>query len=293
MSKIIKRQGPLGQLDREISIGPSSLPWEDIPPDLHERVVQEYRVSGGNVESFSIPKGHGEIGGDGLLQRIANDTSAIASTLVLDRGLIGRVVLVPNTPVLIARAQFLRGYLFLNPALNVGLTTAGTLLSTTNLNNAVSPFNTTTLGVANYKTLRLTINITNFSGAGPVTFDAQTLDPVSASTWITTQNLLSATGNGNTYVNLGELGVDTDFRVRITIPAGTTLTASIGFILKDGLEGTSSGAAQTIFIGPSGVSASVGFPLLNGKEKAFYLRENTELYAVTDGPTLPLRVFEL
>jgi hypothetical protein len=256
-------------------------------------VVQEYRVSGGNVESFSIPKGHGEVGGDGLLQRIANDTNAIASTLVLDRGLIGRVVLVPNTPVLIARAQFLRGYLFLNPALSVGLTTAGTLLSATNLNSAVSPFNTTTLGVGNYKTLRLTINITNFVGAGPVTFDAQTLDPVSASTWITTQTLLSATGNGNTYVNLGELGVDTDFRVQITIPVGTTLTASIGFILKDGLEGTSSGAAQTIFIGPSGVSADVGFPLLNGKEKAFYLRENTELYAVTDGPTLPLRVFEL
>lgn len=286
------RQGPLGQLENELSYGPSPLPWEDVPPDIHERAVQEYRVYGGSAVELG-PGGVPIINRDELIQKIADGVNAIASTLILDRGLIGRQVLVPSTPVLIAKAQYLRGYLFLNPALSVGLTSAGTLLSPTPLSNGVSPFATTTLGVGNYKTLRLTLNVTNFGGIGTVTFNAQTLDPVSATTFITTQTVFSVTGNGNFYADLGELGVDTDFRMLITIPAGVTLTSSIGFILKDGLEGTSSGVAQTIFIGGNGVTPDSGYPLLSGKEKAFYLRENTELYAVTDGPTLPLRVFEL
>lgn len=282
-------QGPLGQISEELVYGPSSLPWEDVPPDIHVRYVREYKGGAGGGWDGS----GGGVDTSGLVNRIANDVGAIASTFVLDRGLIGRQVLVPSTPVLIARAQFLRGYRFLNPALSVGLTTAGTLLSSTALSNAVSPFTTSVLGVGNYKTLRLVLNVSNFSGAGPVVFDAQTLDPVSASTYVTTQTVFNVTANGNFYANLGDFGVDTDFRVNITIPVGTTLTASIGFILKDGLEGTSSGAAQTIYIGSAGVTPDSGFPLLSGKSESFFLRENTELYAVTDGPTLPLRVFEL
>lgn len=283
--------GPLGQLNDEFNYGPHSLDWDDVPPDLHERQVQEYRVVGdqyvpSSISGFGVPSSTND-----LIRNIANGVRELASTLVLDRGLIGRVVLVPNTPVLVAQAQYLRGYLFLNPSLSVGLTTAGTLLSNTPLSSGVT--NTSSLGVGNYNTLRLTLQVTNFAGVGSVTFDAQTLDPSDATTWITTQTIFSVNSNGNFYANLGSLGVDTDFRVSITVPAGVTLNASMGFVLKDGLEGTSSGSVQTIFLGPSGVTPDVGFPLLSGKEKGFYLRQNVELYAVTDGPTLPLRVFEL
>jgi hypothetical protein len=272
--------------------GPQSLDWPDVPSDLHERLIQEYRVVGNQVIPTS-GVGAGPFDLSQYIPGIAKDVNAIASTVVLDRGLIGRVVLVPNTPVEIINAQYLRGYLLLNPALAVGLTSAGTLLSSTNLSSAVSPFSTSALGVANYLTLRLTLTVTGFAGVGTVTFDGQTLDPTDGVTWITTQTVFSVTGNGTFYANLGTLGVDTDFRLFITIPAGVTLTAKVGFVLKDGLEGTSSGQAQTIFIGQNGVTPEAGYPLLSGREKAFYLRENTRLFAVTDGPTLPLRVFEL
>lgn len=285
--------GPLDQLNYEIDHGPIPLEWDRVPPDLYERKVQEYRVVGDRY----TPAPGGTVGipetSNDLVRKILNDTNVLASTVALDRGLIGRIVLVTSTPTLILNAQYLRGYLLLNPAAAVGLTSAGTLLSTTFLSNGLSPFSTVSLGVGNYKTLRLTLNVTGFSGAGTVIFDAQTLDPADGSTWITTQTLFSVTANGTFYANLGDFGVDTDFRILISIPVGVTLNARIGFVLKDGLEGTSTGVAQTIFIGPSGVTSDVGYPLLSGREKAFYLRENTVLYAVTSGPTLPLRIFEL
>lgn len=283
-----RRGGPLGQIDSELNYGPKALEWGDVPADLRERDIKEYKVLGGQF----IPEGT-QVPTNDLLQRILNDTNAIASTLVLDRGLLGRVVLVTSTPQLIVRAEYLRGYLFLNPASAVGLTTAGTLVSSTSLVGATT-LSSSSLGVANYNTLRLMLNVTAFAGAGPVTFDAQTLDPVTGTTFITSQSsVFSVTGTGNFYANLGTFGVDTDFRIFVTVPAGTTITFSMGFVLKDGLEGTSAGAIQTIFLGQAGVSSDVGYPLLNGKERGFYLKQNTELYAVTAGPTLPLRVFEL
>ncbi len=281
------RQGPLGQIDTELNYGPHALNWSDVPIDLHERQIQEYKVIGGQYIPAGVQPDLSR-----LIEELKNDTNVIASTLVLDRGLIGRVVLVPSTPVLIAQAQYLRGYLFLNPAAAVGLTSAGTLISSTSLIGATT-FQSSALGVANYKTLRLTLNVSAFAGAGPVTFDAQTLDPVDGVTWVTTQTVFSITAVGTFYASLGEFGVDTDFRLNVIVPAGTSLTFTMGFVLKDGLEGTSTGVAQTIFIGPSGVTSEVGYPILSGREKGFYLRQNTELYAVTSGPTLPLRIFEL
>jgi hypothetical protein len=71
-----------------------------------------------------------------------------------------------------------------------------------------------------------------------------------------------------------------------------TLTG-FGFVLKEGLPGTSSGVSQTIFIGGSGVTSTAGYPILSGEQKQFYLLENVNLYAVTNGPSLSLNVFEL
>jgi hypothetical protein len=63
--------------------------------------------------------------------------------------------------------------------------------------------------------------------------------------------------------------------------------------LKDGLEGTSTGVTQTIFIGGAGVLSTAGYPLLSGQERPFYLMENVQLYAVTASPSLSLNIFEL
>jgi hypothetical protein len=60
-------------------------------------------------------------------------------------------------------------------------------------------------------------------GAGPVTFDLQTLDPVDGVTWITTQTIFNLVATGNSYANVGDLGIDVDARIFVTVPVGTTI----------------------------------------------------------------------
>jgi hypothetical protein len=201
-------------------------------------------------------------------------------------------VTVTSIPQLIIQAQEPRGYLLLNPAGVVGLTAQGTVFSSTTLVGATT-LASGSLGVANYKTGRFTVVATFGAGAGPVTFDLQTLDPVDGTTWITVQTIFSLTATGNAYANVGDLGIDVDARIFVTVPVGTTITFTMGFVLKDGLEGTSAGATQTIFIGQSGVSSVSGYPILAGHEKPLYFMENVSLYAVTAGPSLAMNIFEL
>lgn len=279
----MKRGGTLGALDHEMNVGPTVLDPRDVPADLLPRYVHAGQFAPGAGEGGSFDFSN--------LQRIADDVNAIASTLRLDRGLLGRVVTVTNTPQLIAQAQYARAYLFLNPAGATGLTTTGTLISS---NTAAGATTVTSgaLGVANYKSARFFVIATFDAGAGPVTFDLQTADPVTG-TYITTQTIWSLTATGNDYAFIDQLGVDTDLKMLVTVPAGTTITFSVGYVLKDGLEGTSAGAIQTIYLGGAGVSPVSGYPLLNGKERAFYFNQNTQLYAVTNGPSLDMNVFEL
>lgn len=284
--KIPAIRGMLGQLNDDLNNGPIPLNWSDVPSDLHERPVQEYQISGGQY----LPKGE-KLDSDLLVSRIANDVGIIASTVVLDRGLIGRVITITSVAQVIVRANYLRGYLLLNPSATVGLTSAGTFISATTLVGATT-FTSSSLGVANYKSLRLFLNISAFSGVGTVTFDGLTFDPMTG-TFFTSQTIFTAIAIDAQYANIGDMGVDTDFQLYVTVPAGVTITFTCGFVLKDGLEGTSTGVAQTIFLGGSGVTSNAGYPLLSGREKAFYLKENTELYGVTSGPSLEMRVFEL
>lgn len=287
----IRRAGSLGQLDAEFNYGPRPLMKRDVPIDLHERVIRDNRAGGeGGV---GIP-GYGSGGFSGDLSQLINDVHSIAGTFVLRRGLIGRVFTVTSTPQQIIQQSEVegRGYLLLNPTGVVGLTAAGTLFSSTVLVGATS-LASGSLGVANYKTARFFVKATFNVGAGPVTFDLQTLDPVDGTTYITSQTLWALTATGNAYADVGTMGIDTDARMLVTVPIGTTIEFTVGFVLKDGLEGTSAGASQTIFIGNSGVSPNSGFPILAGKEKAFYLMENVSLYAVTSGPNIDMNIFEL
>lgn len=277
-----RRPGNLGQMDDEALYGPKVLDDVDVPIDLRERFIKP----------TGMPSGEGGAGAAPDFSALVNDVHSIAGVFVLRRGLLGRVVSVTTIPTLVIQCSEIggRGYLLLNPAGVVGLTAKGTLFPLTTLVGATSLLSGS-LGVANYKTAKLFIGATFVAGAGPVTFDIQTLDPVTG-LWFISQTV-SLTVTGNTYVDLGTLGVDTDLSVNVTVPGGTTITFTVGFVLKDGLDGTSAGVTQTIFLGGSGVAFQSGYPILSGKEKPFYLMENVSLYAVTAGPTLNLNVFEL
>ena len=285
-----QRGGALGQIDEEMGHGPRPLPISEVPSDILPRYIQDRLYSGGGV---GLPGGPGAPQGLDALSGIADDVRAIAGTLLLRRGLLGRVVTVTGTPTLIIDVKETegRGYLLLNPAGVVGLTAVGTLIAS---NTAVGATTVTSasLGVANYLNGKFFVDITFTAGAGPVTFDLQSKNPVTG-TFITTQTLWSLTATGKSYADVGTLGVDTDLQMLVTVPAGTTVTFSVGFVLKDGLEGTSTGVAQTIFIGNSGLSPVSAYPLLSGKEKQFYLSENVQLWAVTLGPSLDMNIFEI
>lgn len=282
----VRRAGSLGQLDTEFDNGPEPLPLRDVPIDIRGRMI--------------TPPGGGVGGGPGMLpngmqdlSEMVKDVHSLAGTVVLRRGLLGRVVSVTSTPTLIVNQQEVggRGFLLLNPAGVVGLTAKGVLISSTTLVGATTLLSGD-LGVANYKTAKIFINCIAIAGGGTVTFDIQTLDPVSGTVWMISQTIAVATATGF-YADIGTLGVDTDLSVNVTVPAGTTITFTVGFVLKDGLDGTSAGVTQTIFLGAAGVSSTAGCPLLSGKEKSLYIMENVQLYAVTAGPTLNMNVFEL
>lgn len=282
-----RRAESLGQIDTEFDYGPQSLPERDVPIDLRERFIRHGK--GGQ-------DGEGGAGQGGFpdLSTLIKDVHNIAGVVVLRRGLLGRVVTITSTPQRIINQleQEGRGYLLLNPAGVVGLTAQGIVFNAgTNLVGATT-LASGSLGVANFKTARFTAKVVFNAGAGPVTFDLQTLDPVDGVTWITTQTIFNLVATGNVYANVGTLGIDVAARIFVTVPVGTTITFDMGFVLKDGLEGTSAGVTQTIFLGGSGVSSSSGFPLLAGKDKPFYFEENVAMYAVTTGPSLTMNIFE-
>jgi hypothetical protein len=282
----IRRAGSLGQLDSEFNYGPKPLQPRDVPIDIRERYIKHDTGIGAGVGL--LPNGAQDLSG------LIKDVHSIAGVFVLRRGLLGRVVTITSVPQLIINNQEQggKGYLLLNPAGVVGLTAQGTVFSSTTLVGATT-LASGALGVANYKSGRFFVVATFVAGAGPVTFDLQTLDPVSGTTWITTQTVFSLTATGNVYASVGDLGIDVDARIFVTVPVGTTITFTMGFVLKDGLSGTSAGATQTIFVGQSGVSASSGYPILPGQEKPFYFEENVQLYGVTSGPSLDMNIFEL
>lgn len=273
-----------GQL--ELANGPASLEYPDIPVDMYPRIVDNYQR---NADGSLSPTGEGSQSPlDAILQRIANDTGIVASTSLLRRGLLGRTVTVTTVPQLIINAEYLRGYIILNPNELAGATSAGTILASAVRSGTGS---SAALGVANFLSGHFFLDITATSGGGTVALDLEVLDPASGN-WAVAQTIFAATGTtGTTYAYVGELGIPTDVRIAWTIAAGT-VTFSVGFVLKNGLIGTSAGISQTIYLGGPGVTTTSGFPLLNGKSEKFFLEENLQLFAVADA-SLPLKIFEL
>lgn len=284
----------LGELDRplvgtELINGPTSLSYRDTPIDMWPRNVDNYQR---NPDGSIVSEGPMSPL-DALLNRIAQDTGILSSVATLRRGLFGRTVTVTSTPQLIINAEYLRGYIILNPNELAGATAAGTLLASASRGAATANLTGTssTLGVANFLSGHFYCDFTAFSGGASVDLFLQTLDPASGN-WVDSQQIAAAITTPQTlYAYVGELGVATDARVRWNISAGNA-TFSVGYVLKNGLIGTSSGVSQTIYLGGAGVTTASGFPLLNGQSEKFFLEENVQLYAVA-GASLPLKIFEL
>ncbi len=271
----------------ELMNGPKSLEYPDIPIDMYPRIVENYQR---NPDGSLSPVGDGtQDPMGGLLSRIANDTGVLASTAILRRGLLGRTVTVTTVPELIINAEYLRGYIILNPNELAGATSAGTLLA-----SAARTLTGTSaaLGVANFISAHYYLDITAIVGGGNLTITLETLDPVTGN-WATSQVIFSAiAATGTYYAYVGEQGTATDARISYSVSVGSTITFSVGFVLKNGLIGTSSGISQTIYLGGPGVTTTSGFPLLNGQNQRFFLQENLQLWAVANA-TLPLKIFEL
>lgn len=268
----------------DFGYGVSPLNPQDVPVDLQERYLNK-----GVLTPKELASG---ISNDERIKAIAKDLHSIAGTLTLSTGLLGRVVTLTSTPQLIINAQYDRGYLLLNPAGTVGLTSTGTLFPTQTVVGAGAATTSSEIGVSNFLTARFWLEVTFTAGAGPVPFVLQSKNPVTG-TYIDVQTIFNPTATGNLYASVGSLGIDTDFRVVATVPIGTTITFNVGYCLKDGLAGTSAGSSQTVFIGGAGVSPVSGYPILDGQEKQFWLLQNTNLYGVTDGSSLNLNIFEL
>jgi len=266
--------------------GPPSLAYPDIPIDMYPRHVDNYtRNPDGSISSANLAPSPL----DAYLERIARDTNILSSVATLKRGLFGRTITVTTTPQLIAVAEYLRGYIFLNPNELAGATSAGTLLASALRSGTGS---SSTLGVANFMEGHYYLNITAVNGGGNLTLNLETLDPASGQ-WVVAQTLFSIApaAVGTSYAYVGALGTATDARVSWDISAGD-VTFSVGFVLKNGLIGTSSGLSQTIYLGGAGVTVESGFPLLNGQSEKFFMEENVQLYAVANAD-LPLKIFEL
>jgi len=273
----------------EISHGPASVSYDVLPIDLHPRLIQEYqRNPDGTISPASVGLSPLEM----YLRQIAEDTGMISSTIVLNRGLIGRTVTVTTTPQRIITAEFLRGYILLNPNELAGATSAGTLLASSLQVGGASGFSST-LGVANFLGAHYFVDISARVAPATLTVTLQALDPASGQ-FADVQDLVTgAILVDTTYAFVDALGTPTDIRVSWSVGGGGgSVTFSVGFVLKNGLIGTSAGISQTIFLGGAEVTTASGFPLLNGQSQKFFLRENLQLWAVANA-SLPLKIFEL
>ena len=272
------------------------IPKRNTPYDVEKfeqgypREGQYSGYGGGNiVTSPGVPSGS--------IPQSFNDVNIerISALNTLERGLIGRTVTITTTPTLIVKAPSPRAYIIVNPSLIVGTTNAGSI---TGLTAKVANGNTqaTSLGVANFGRMHLFLNVTAIASPGSPSLDiyGQTLDPVGGTVWIDTQALFTGVAaTGTQYAYIGDLGVATDFAIRWTLTNITSVTFSVGFVLKDGLIGTGTGLNKIVYIGGnSGVTVDAGFPLLEGQMKHFFFKENMELWGVANS-SLDLRIFEL
>ena len=228
-----------------------------------------------------------------LQAQMAIDIHTLASLRTITTGIISRSVTVTGNATQIILAQADQGFTLINPTPSIGLTSSGIFYPATNISGAGGNTQASPLGVSNYDSLHLYVNIANAAGLS-INLIAQTISPING-TWIDVQDVNGGTAivaNSDGYFALGNFGVTTQFAMRWIVNSGTC-TLTLGYVLKGGLGGSPNGIANTVYLGNTGVTRQAGYPILEGQFRDFYLKENAQLWGVTGGATVTLNVIEL
>ncbi len=235
-----------------------------------------------------------------VLLGIDRNLAVLTKLNSISKGFISRSVSIGTNPTLIFSSARPKAIIVLNPSLSAGLTSSGTLLALTARGPGSYNSQTAPLGVANYLRISLFLNITANALPHTLAVDAQSRDQLSLN-WLDTQddvfagtNAIWAAGANGYYAQLGPMGVDVEFAINATVGAGAgTMTFSVSYTLKEGLPGTSTGIASTIFLGPNDAVNSTSYPLLSGDKFPLLVTENTELWGVALAAGQTVNVFEL
>ena len=186
-----------------------------------------------------------------------------------------------------------RSYTIINPTAAIGLTTPITYYAAGSTFSGLGNTQADPISISNYDSMHLMIDVTAVS-AGTFNFIAQIKDPLSGN-WVDTQDIQPAgiTGSGTIYAYFSGYGLSQNFALRWTDNGGGgILTGSIGYTLKVGLGGAATGDSNTIYIGNQNVTRFTGYPLLEGQFRDWFLRENSEMYAVSVTGSVDVNVIE-
>ena len=271
--------------------------------DHYDEIVTAMRNSGGNggnVTTQTLSGNTSELDISRILEVLGDIRSGIKAlsgginalnedkvnilnaSILLPRGATGQVITVGVTPVRIIDGANPTAYIILNP-LAVTSPSTGTLQVST----AVTGAGDTTvvpLGVGNYNDLHLYLRVLAINASGIYNFFALTKDPVTG-LWFKSQTIFqNISAVDSYYAYLGRLGVASNFAVSWEKVSGTGMTFSIGYVLKDGQPGDSTGLSSTIYLGNQDVNTN-GFPLLEGTSKIFFPTSGTDLYAIATATT--------
>lgn len=267
----------------------------DVPVDLRPRPVAGGGAAGdnsvlsrsGNYDVKPMPVSPVVFG-------MAKDIRSLASMSILNRGLIGRSVVVGSSPAPIIECKEERGYLILNPS-QVGGTSvvSGTIFNNLSISDISSyPIVSSAVACDPYNEIAFFLNIT-VSGSAELDFRLESNGLLTG--FVDVMSIFSVNESGSYYNKIGTAGVDELFRVSIYNITASPFSAvvDLSFTMKG--SGGLSTSGTSVFIGGPGVSSESGYPILPGMEKSFFIKENVILYATTAVGASPVavKIFEI
>jgi hypothetical protein len=195
-----------------------------------------------------------------------------------------------TTPTLILPPnKTARGYLFLNPSQNVSGPTVSSNLFAPAVRGA-GTYTSAAVNVSGVRSSRFFLNIT--AAPATLTVEIQTQDPQTGA-WAVAQSDIFGGAVAVTppafYANLGEIGTDSFIRA-VVVQTGAGANWSLTMVNKEAFGATVAGFP--IFLGNQNVIAGLGYPILGGQERSFWLMDNTPLFGIAVANT-ELRVFQL
>ena len=240
-----------------------------------------------NYQAF-YEGGDSPIGVEGYLKLLTKVESDRFALETLGNAFTPFTVPITTTPNrILAPNKTPRGYLFLNPSQSVTGATLDTNLFTPAVRGAAT-FLSSAINVQAHRTSRFFLDIT----ISPATLQVniQSRDPQTLN-WATVQTDIfgGVIAVGTYYATIGEIGTDDFIRAQV-IQTGAGANWSLTMVNKEAFGAIVS--APGIFLGNANVTPTIGYPILGGQEKRFWLMDNTPLYGVALAAS-ELKVFQL